>query len=785
MKKTSFFLYLVSGLTIAVISVYGFLLLRDRPGIPVELQGRTFVRVNGVGIETKKDLDFALSGKRIGDMTAFVVGAGSGAEEVRARLEPFYSSAPFPLIFFLIGACGFAIGVMVFVLRPGDPRALIFYWAALCFSSSLIVNGDYYCVRDRGMTLVPGVLFNFAYPMVAALLLHFSLTFSPVEPRRRRLVLYLPPLAFGGLLNFTFLDSVLRSSQGVFRLQLKTFIVFRWYFLAYSLAAVVLLVIFLRRAQTKEERARIQWIFFGLCVGLAPFLFFYQFPQAAGLGPVLSEELTSVFFLAIPLAFAISIVKHRLMDVDLVINRSVVYAVLTVLTVSIYLVSIEFLQRFFSRLVFAGEQAGSIGAAVLAAAAFHPLRKKVQGAVDKAFFRQRYDYRKSIRSFGEAAQKMFDPSNLAGLFTAKVMSTVPLEDVGISVSRERECSRESLLARGFEKEPALAGADVPSARVLARKHALASRDAEDGPGDALLAHSRFEVLVPLPFSSPSFSGFAALGRKLSGERYTEDDLDLFVTLAGDLATNLERIWLQQEVIYERASREKADELNRLKTEFISSVSHELRTPMNSIQGLSELLESGKIKEDEKKEKLLRLMASECGRLSRFIHNVLDFGKIEQKAESYNFQRTALQPVIEEVVKLCGFGQAEVVIRVSLPAEPVLLDIDPDAVKQALMNLVDNAIKYSTAKKEVAITLLQGEKEAEVRVNDRGVGVPPEEQEKIFEAFYRSPRGAEVHPGGVGLGLKIVRHIMTAHGGAVRLLSVPGQGSTFSLVFPKP
>lgn len=770
-----------------LISLYGFLLLRARPGIPASLRGREILRIDGVGIHAAKDVDFALSGKKIGDEAEFVLRSAPGARTARARLVAYYSQTSFPFIFFLIGVFGFFIGGSVLLLKPEDTRARIFFWAAFCFSSSLIINGDFYCVRNRGSSMVPGILFNFAYPMVAAFLLAFSLTFSRRHVRRTTLFLYLPAAIFGALLNITFLGSILRSSPGLFSLQQKIFVIFRWSFLAYVIAAAVALVVSLKRTGEKGERARIQWLLYGLFVGLAPFALFYQLPLALGARPLLSEELTGIFFLAVPAAFAISIARHRLMDIELVINRSVVYSLLTILTASIYLVSIELLQGALAREGPGGGRAAAVAAAVLSAAAFHPLRKRVQDLVDKAFFRQRNDYRKAVLAFAEAAQKTSDPGSLAGLFMARVIASVPLDRAGVAVFRSSGGSKEIVLSQGFNKELSLAGLQVEQGWILAKKNVLAAPEQADRIRESMPDSSPFEVAVPLPFSSTSLEGFIALGRKRSEERYRQDDLDLFMTLADDLALNLERMELREQVILERASREKADELNRLKTEFISSVSHELRNPITSIQGLSEMLESGAIADERKREGLLRLLASECGRLSRFLHNVLDFGKIEQGARTYLPRRTSLRALIEDVARLsgCGTGGEGAVIRTVFPEEPVFLNIDADAVKQALMNLVDNAIKYSPGQKEIEIELVDAGGNIKVRVRDRGIGITAEDRERIFDAFYRSPRAAAACAGGVGLGLGIVRHIMEGHGGTVQLESVPGRGSVFSLVFPKP
>jgi len=115
--------------------------------------------------------------------------------------------------------------------------------------------------------------------------------------------------------------------------------------------------------------------------------------------------------------------------------------------------------------------------------------------------------------------------------------------------------------------------------------------------------------------------------------------------------------------------------------------------------------------------------------------------------------------------------------------PVPVRADADAVKQALLNLLDNALKYSRDRTTVTVRLTAGAEGAAIAVADQGIGIEPEDRERIFEAFFRSRRAAERDPTGVGLGLRIVRHIMDAHGGRVEVESEPGRGSTFTLVFP--
>jgi signal transduction histidine kinase len=790
MKRAPFILWVVCGAFIIFWSIAGFINLRSRPGIPEGLTagaGIEVVRVGPLEVETPRDLEFILSRKRIGEPVAVGLLKNGLEETVETRLVPYYSQAPFPVIFLVIGLFGFLIGLGVFWVRSGDPAARLFYWLSLAFASAVMVSGDVYGVHNRGLSLLPGVLFNLAYPLAPAILWRFTRTFSVSREKAWFYFFWAVPVGFSGLLNSGFLYSQLKPSIGAFRFSIRYFPVFRAYIALACIAAVVELVRAFRRSDSDEVRAQIKWVFLGTAAGLGPFILLYQIPQVIGGTALLSEDISSAFFFVIPVAMAIAILKFRLMHVNLVINRGLVYSLLTMLTVGIYLVSVEVLGHVFARTSSVRSDWISLGAAVVVAVLFQPGRKWIQLLVDRTFFRRTYDYRKAVLNFSTRAQKIMSPGDLVSDFVRAVSEALPLERIGVLVEEPVDGVQRPVLSDGLDETTAgaLLSLPAPAAGSWAREEAVRASQGMDFSKRGLLKTLGLEIVTPLPFGPGPLTGWLTLGRKRSGLRFTRDDLELLETLAADLAAGLQKIRLQEEIVYERASREKADELNRLKTEFISSVSHELRTPMTSIQSLSELLRSGKVPDESRRERLLELMSGECGRLSRFIHNVLDFGKIEQEAKLYDLRTAPLQPLIREVVDLFRSGAAGEgpVLRAEMPEKPILLKADQDAVRQALLNLVDNAIKYSGGRREVTVRLVPANDSVEIQVEDRGIGIEPEDRERIFEAFFRSPRSAHHNPEGVGLGLKIVKHIMDAHGGRIGLRSEPGKGTTFSLIFP--
>ena len=222
----------------------------------------------------------------------------------------------------------------------------------------------------------------------------------------------------------------------------------------------------------------------------------------------------------------------------------------------------------------------------------------------------------------------------------------------------------------------------------------------------------------------------------------------------------------------------------MKSNFVSSVSHDLKTPLALIQLFAETLELGRLKSTERAHEYYRIINSEARKLTRLINNLLDFSKIEAGLRRYKREPVNLTELTRRVLQSLDsqFRHSQCTVTSQLTADvPVL--IDPEAAEQALENLLSNAMKYSPDHREVNVEVNRVDGFGIVRVTDRGIGIPPRLQRKIFRKFYRIQSDAGSGPQGTGLGLAIVDHVMRGHGGFVRVDSEAGRGSTFTLHFP--
>jgi len=231
---------------------------------------------------------------------------------------------------------------------------------------------------------------------------------------------------------------------------------------------------------------------------------------------------------------------------------------------------------------------------------------------------------------------------------------------------------------------------------------------------------------------------------------------------------------------------KLKRLERIRRDFVANVSHELRTPLTSIKGYAETLLEGAINEGHKANQFVQVILKHANRLSNIINDLLMLSKIETREERIPQKEIDLKELVDTSIQLVQKQATEKRIQVEVGPllENNMVMGDRDLLRQAMVNLLDNAIKYTPAEGTITIFLEDLEREVQVNIRDTGIGIPREDIDRVFERFYCVDKDRSRELGGTGLGLSIVKHIILAHGGRIWVESKLEKGSTFSFTLPK-
>ncbi|AQQ10470.1 Alkaline phosphatase synthesis sensor protein PhoR [Sedimentisphaera cyanobacteriorum] len=229
-------------------------------------------------------------------------------------------------------------------------------------------------------------------------------------------------------------------------------------------------------------------------------------------------------------------------------------------------------------------------------------------------------------------------------------------------------------------------------------------------------------------------------------------------------------------------------LEAIRKDFVANVSHELKTPVTSIKGFAEMLKDGGISDPGDQAKFIGIIARQAQRLEAIIEDLLSISKLEQKGDQLrvDIEPADINDIVSSAIQLCEKRASQKNISIHLTAsKEIFSSVNPNLLEQAVINLIDNAVKYSSENTDVYITIHQDSEETRISVHDHGCGIPKSEQKRLFERFYRVDKGRSRELGGTGLGLSIVKHIVsTVHGGRVSLESTLNKGSTFTIHLPK-
>lgn len=535
------------------------------------------------------------------------------------------------------------------------------------------------------------------------------------------------------------------------------------------------------RTKSPREKNRLRYLLMAvlaLTTGVASL----YFPQTRlvnpdSLGTVISASLLTY-----------AILKFKLLDIAVVVRKGLIYTVLTSLVTGIYLLIAFVFQSLFGIVYELTSFPTVISTAMFVAVVFQPLQNTTQKVIDKIFFRRAYDPEQLLADFSRNVSTSIEIGRIATLLTNTFTDTLQIAHAQLLLYEENTNNslQKEVKTKFYRKISSIELTEIRQA--VEENSEIVDVFSADEKLRAIFLKHRISLLIPL-VSEKGLMGVILLSAKKSEQAYFLDEYRLFGTIANQAA-----VAINNALLYDKVKRQKAKvdaalrkerELESLKSEFIAIASHNLRTPLTIATGnLDNLLGKSRVKSRQHQESLENIAVA-LNELSMLTEQLLEISSTTGKVSPGVREPGDLVEYAREVVESFRLAAARKKLRlvyIKPPFKVPTLELNHRRIKIAISNLVDNAIKF-TEKGEVKLFFVKKEGKIIVSVSDTGVGIPKSEQSKIFTKFHQAKTDVYTYRKGVGIGLYIVKMIVTAHKGKVWFTSGEGKGSTFSISLP--
>jgi len=664
---------------------------------------------------------------------------------------------------------------------------LMLSFAAWNIGELIMIQSDFHSTALIGVKVIFAGVFLFP-----VFFLHFSFVF----PQRltgffdgwRSLLLYVGPLAL--LIPFILLLEV--DIGRVLKIGSIFYYVFAFkgplesHILALILSLVGLgsfswgvVNFILSYRQTRIARQRLQILY--LLVGI---IFMFLIGLILHITNYIWEFGYSFFFVAslysllISFFFALAIVKYRLVDIHFIIRRSILYSLLSALVVVIYIMVIKNVCDIMARKLETNSLLMEAVFVLVLVFLLRPLERRIEGFMDRFFYRERYLFRLKFLEFTRAVVNILDLPVLLQTTVGFISQALAVEKTAVLIlDPETSCYRIS--GQRGDWEGGVFRKDSPFISYLRQSRRaveleFAKRYTSLQPEIQQLMKSGSSLAIPLE-AEEGMLGFLLVGQKKNHKSFTIMEIEALETLAPSVALAISRALLSLD-LKEKAQQAMQSEKLAALGEMAASFVHEIRNPLGIILCSVETL--NKKIPDSVRTEMLDFIREESERINEMLTNFLDFAKPRAPA----IREVDLKEVIGKTVELISGAARELKVAIvqKYPDGKVSLYVDPEQIREALVNLELNALEAMPQGGTLQVSLAQDPAEgAVVRISDTGVGIPPEAESKIFDPFFTTKER------GTGLGLSIVYRVVKNHGGAISVEHNGGKGTTFVLTLPPP
>jgi signal transduction histidine kinase len=759
--------------------------------------GDRVLGVNGVAVTRPAQIDFVLDTFFPAGTARLEVERGAQKLLFACPLQPVMT-ASFQASTLAVALVFWIFAMLVLFFGRLERDAVLFFVMA---QSICLLVASYWAENDFGLTggrpLGMAVTY-LLYPLTVTMLLHFSLGFPEYSgPKARKLapLLYLPAVIVCALLMYTHLKARASLSAPDLEAHLAAQSLMRLYLAGVFVPSPV---IWLRRLSREKEgatRQKFKLMLAGFSLGIAPHLLFFELPQGLGLRPVLPEQATQLFIVLAAASMIVAIARYRMFDINLIISRSLAYTVLSLFVAGAYLALMagadELLAgRLEQQLVV------RILLVLILAAAFEPVRRFFQDAIDRLFFSRSFEQRQALIELSRELARTRDIRKISELLCRLASSTLKARPAAVFM----------LDPQGQKLLPLYTCEGEPAGLLDAEKIISGLKEHQLLLDQKNLAGTGYGQAVVL-MAEGRLSGLLALGPKADGLDFREDELRFLEAAAAEAALAFEAARALEELrrlnqnleqkVFERTQQMaqandrlveqylELERLDKLKESFTGMIVHDLKNPLTTICLGTEFMRQ-ELRDDEQLTKNLRAIEGAARHMLSLVQSMLDTARMEAGSLRLELAQVPVSELLTESTAVAAFQAAAKEIRLELETPGQLsARVDRLLFVRVLENLLFNSIRHSPPRQVIK---LQAEARAEGGVRfsviNYGPAIAPELQEKIFEKYFQADGGPR---GSAGLGLYFCRLVTQAHGGSISVVSpLPGrqEGAQFVVDLPR-
>jgi len=516
---------------------------------------------------------------------------------------------------------------------------------------------------------------------------------------------------------------------------------------------------------------QIKYLIYSTCIGFfgaaMNFLIWFNIPF-----PPVFNVLIPVYILMV----AFAILKHQLMDIEVVLRKGLIYSLLVGLLTALYLSGVFLFGNYLGSRKSAASILFTIFSIIFFSLTFQPLRDKIQEFIDKVFFRGKYDYQKTLKELSLVARSIAGLDELLDKVLTAIVSVIKLNNASVYVLDKRGGKYFARKTIGIGIKKALIENDDIIKQLAAKKEAVMYDEISKSPGNisGFMKEIGAAIIFPI-ITKDELVGFLCLGEKLSGEVYSDEDIDLITTLCNQMGVSIENAMLYEDALEAQKKLYQADKLATVGA-LAAGLAHEIKNPIAAIKGFSQVI--GKAVEENDAEAIKDfkdVVPRQLDRINEIVEKLLTLSK-PPKLERKKIDINVLLDEIVRLVEKQALKQRVEIVK-SFEDLPQTL-ADPEQLTQAFLNLILNAIQSMPDGGQIEIrTKFMGTDRILVEIIDNGAGIPKEKLSKIFDPFYTTKTG------GSGLGLSVTQKIIIDHHGRIDVESEVGKGATFKIILP--